>query len=117
MVRRNNCLPLVFSVGSPSISQSQPCKLTWNSTPLGKGETMVLMWENNAKGLTVPMEVSSVSSMAQIDIPAAKLKEIVPGDWTLSLVRKRLMKDTIGGIPVNGISEVYSKAIAVKVTN
>lgn len=106
----------VFAFPSPAISQSKPTALHWEGAALGKGETMVLMWENTEKGLTVPMEVSSTSGMAQIDIPAAQLKDIVPGDWTLYLVRKKLSKETVDNLPVNGIMEYYSKAIPVKVT-
>lgn len=104
-----------FSMSENTVSMSNPTKLTWEGSPLGKGETMVLMWENVKEGLTLPLEVSSSIGMPQIEIPVAKLKELSPGDWTLYLVRKKLMKDTIGGMPVNGISEFYSKAIALKV--
>ena len=106
----------VFSLNSKTISASKPAVLQWEGTPLGKGETMVLMWEDTAKGLTAPMEVSTKSGQPLIDIPAARLKDIVPGDWTLYVVRKKLIKDSVADMPVNGIMEYYSKPIPVKVT-
>lgn len=107
----------VFFVHQKTISRANPTILQWEGTALGKGETMVLMWENTPKGLTVPMEVSTNSSQPKIDIPAAKLKELVAGDWTLYLVRKKLTKENVDGLPVNGILEYYTKAIDVKVTD
>ena len=106
----------VFSLNEKNIAHSKPAVLQWVGTPLGKGETMVMMWENTAKGLTVPMEVSTSSGQPMIDIPIVKLKDIPPGDWTLYLVRKKLTKGMLGDIPTNGILEYYSKAISVKVT-
>ncbi|MEY3194381.1 MAG: hypothetical protein RIQ78_478 [Bacteroidota bacterium] len=106
----------VFSLREKTISHSKPTVLQWEGAPLGKGETMVLMWENTAKGLTVPMEVSNTSGQSMIDIPSAKLKEIPPGAWTLYLVRKKLTKGLLGDIPTNGILEYYSKTLAVKIT-
>ena len=105
-----------FSLSGKTISQSKPTMLHWDGTPLAKGETMVMMWENTGEGLTVPLEVTSTSGVPQIEIPAAKLKDIVPGNWTLYLVRKKLTKDNIDGMPANGITEFYSKAIPVTVT-
>jgi len=105
-----------FSLQGNTISQSQPATLTWEGSPLGKGETMVLMWENAKEGTTLPLEVSTSVGVPKIDIPAAKLKDFSPGDWTLYLVRKKLVKDNIAGMPVNGITEFYSKPIEVKIT-
>ncbi len=104
-----------FSLNQPSISLSEPTSLKWEGNPLGKGETMVLMWENAQEGRTLPLEVASSIGVPLIEIPAAKLKELSPGDWTLYLVRKKLVKDIIAGMPVNGIAEYYSSAISVKV--
>lgn len=105
-----------FSLPTKSISQSKPTTLHWEGAALSKGETLVFMWENTGKGLTVPMEVTTTSGATLIDIPAVKLKDIVPGDWTLYLVRKKLIKDKVSDIPVNGIMEYYTKPISVKVT-
>ena len=107
----------VFFIPDEAISRASPTAVQWEGTPLGKGETIVFMWENTTKGLSVPMEVSTNSSQPKIDIPAAKLKNLVPGDWTLYLVRKKLTKQTIDEMPVSGIMEYYSKTIAVKVTD
>jgi hypothetical protein len=105
-----------FDLGGKNISVAKGTALVWEGTPLGKGETMVLMWENTTAGLTVPMEVSTSSGRPVIDIPAAKMKDIAPGDWTLYLVRKKLTKTMVADIPVNGILEYYTKTISVRVT-
>lgn len=105
-----------FSLPAKSISASQAAEVHWEGTPLDKGETMVFMWENTKEGLTVPLEVASTSRMPVIIIPAAKMSSITPGDWTLYLVRKKLSKETVGEMPVNGILEYYTKPINVKVT-
>jgi hypothetical protein len=76
---------------------------------------MVFMWENAKEGMTAPMEVTTTSTLSRITVPAAKLKDMVPGEWTLYLVRKRLVKDNVGNLPVNGIMEYYTKPIKVKV--
>ncbi len=114
--RMNTSAVTKFSLKDSAISQTQATALQWEGSPLGKGETMVLMWENAQEGRTLPLEVASTLGTPQIDIPAAKLKDLSPGDWTLYLVRKKLVKDTIAGMPVHGITEFYSKPIDVKVT-
>ncbi len=105
-----------FFLPGKTIATAQPTAVQWDGTPLGKGETMVLLWENTEEGQTVPMEVSTTSGRPQIDIPAVKMKDITPGDWTLYLVRKKLSKNKVADLPVNTILEYYTKAIEVKVT-
>jgi hypothetical protein len=105
-----------FFLPGKTLATAQPTAVQWDGTPLGKGETMVLLWENTEEGQTVPMEVSTTSGRPQIDIPAVKMKDITPGNWTLYLVRKKLIKNTVADLPVNTILEYYTKAIEVKVT-
>lgn len=104
-----------FALGANPMTRNQINSLAWEGTPLGKGETLVMMWENTSAGLTVPFEVTTTSGQPLIDIPAEKLKEISAGDWTLYLVRKKLTKSTLDGTQVNGILEYYTKTIPVKV--
>lgn len=105
-----------FSLSSPNVTSGKATEVQWQGTPLSKGETMVFMWENTSEGLTVPLEVASTSGMPVIVIPAAKMSSIVPGDWTLYLVRKKLSKEVIGEMPVNAILEYYTKPLKVTVT-
>lgn len=104
-----------FALALNPLVRNQLNTLTWEGAPMGKGETLVMMWENTEAGLTVPFEVATTSGQPLIDIPGEKLKEITAGNWTLYLVRKKLTKSTIGGIQVNGIMEYYTKTINVKV--
>jgi hypothetical protein len=105
-----------FSLTGSTLKNTAATSLQWEGTALGKGETLVLMWENAEKGLTLPMEVTSTSGMPLIDIPAGKLKSLEPGNWTLSLVRKKLVKETINTLPASCILEYYTKAIPIKIT-
>lgn len=105
-----------FALGASTISNAKPNSIAWEGTPLGKGETMVFIWENAKNNMTIPMEVTTSSGQPFIDIPAEKLKGLTPGDWTLYLVRKKLTKEIVNGMPVNGIMEYYTKPISIKVT-
>ena len=104
-----------FALALNPLVRNQLNTLTWEGAPMGKGETLVMMWENTEAGLTVPFEVATTSGQPLIDIPGEKLKDITAGNWTLYLVRKKLTKSTIDGIQVNGIMEYYTKTINVKV--
>lgn len=105
-----------FSLPAAAISKSKPTSVKWEGSPLGKGETLVFMWENQKEGKTLPLEVSSTSNVPVIDIPSAKIKELSPGTWTLYLVRKRLIKEKVGSIQANGIMEYYTEPISVRIT-
>ncbi len=104
-----------FQLNNKTVNKSEPTELTWDGAPLSKGESMVFMWENSQKGLTVPMEVTTTSASPRIIVPAAKFKDFVAGDWTLYLVRKKLLKDVVDHYPVNGIMEFYTKPIKIQV--
>ncbi|MBL7829364.1 MAG: hypothetical protein JNJ57_22195 [Saprospiraceae bacterium] len=104
-----------FSFGTSEISFGDAVKLTWDGAALGKGETLVFMWENKEKGLTVPLEVSTTIGEPIVEIPGEKMKSISPGNWTLYLVRKKLQKSNVDGIAVNSILEYYTKPIALKI--
>ena len=106
-----------FSLAGEMVSLSHSNVLSWEGSGLGKGETLVFMWENQEAGLTVPMEVSTTNNQPKIELPATKLKELSPGNWTLYLVRKKLVKDKVDGLAVNGISEFYTKPIKISLTD
>ncbi|MFN0174856.1 MAG: hypothetical protein ACKVU0_09440 [Saprospiraceae bacterium] len=91
--------------------------LQWVGKPLGKGETLVFMWENASEGRTVPMEVSTTLRAPIIEIPAAKVAQIGVGDWSLYLVRKRFEKAEVANFLIESSAEFYTKAILVKIEN
>ncbi|MBK6996701.1 MAG: hypothetical protein IPH31_17900 [Lewinellaceae bacterium] len=98
----------VLSIKNPSILQ-------WVGKPLGKGETLVFMWENTAEGRTVPMEVSTTLGAPIIEIPAAKMAQIGVGDWSLYLVRKRFEKAELADFLIESSAEFYTKPMLVKI--
>ncbi len=114
-----------FKLGVPSIdsfffdtkvlSTKTPSILQWAGKPLGKGETLVFMWENTTEGRTVPMEVSTTLGAPLIEIPAAKMAQIGPGDWSLYLVRKRFEKTEVAYFLVESLTEFYTKPMLVKI--
>ena len=106
-----------FSFGSKTISCSKPATFTWATKGLEKGEALVLLWENAKDNLTVPMELYIQGVNPKIDFPAAKMKELSPGTWTLYVVRKKLTKTQIGPISAQAIMEFYSKTDTLTVTN
>lgn len=97
------------------ISRHQPARFSWKGTPLERGEALVFIWENEAKHLTIPMEMYNIGNATSIEFPSVKISEIPAGDWTYYVVRKKLQKATIGDITVSGISEYYTSPKAVKV--
>ncbi|MDX1911003.1 MAG: hypothetical protein SFV22_05940 [Saprospiraceae bacterium] len=97
------------------LSVKKATQLRWIGQPLIKGETIVFMWENKTSGETQPMEVSSSLGISLIEIPAAKLGQLGPGEWSLYLVRKRLVKAEAGDYLVDCVSEYYSKPAIVKI--
>ena len=98
----------VLSIKNPSILQ-------WVGKPLGKGETLVFMWENTTEGRTVPMEVSTTLGAPIIEIPAAKMAQIGLGDWSLYLVRKRFEKAELADFLIESSAEFYTKPMLVKI--
>ncbi len=97
------------------LSRSQSARFFWKGTALERGEAMVFMWENAAQNLTIPIELYQIGSSTSIEFPAVKMAELPAGDWTYYVVRKKLQKTTIDGVSVNGVSEYYTKAQAIKI--
>lgn len=104
-----------FRFEHDTLQHNQPATLTWNGPALQKGESMVLIWEQEKSGKTVPIELISQGPESKVEFPAAKLTELQPGDWSLYIVRKRLVKATINGVSATGISELYTKSRKIKV--
>ncbi|MFN0213130.1 MAG: hypothetical protein ACKVT2_02645 [Saprospiraceae bacterium] len=97
------------------LSTKTATNLQWVGRPLDKGETLVFMWENTAEGRTVPMEVSTTLGAPLIELPAAKLAQVGAGNWSLYLVRKRLVKTEVSNFLVETTAEYYTKPIKVKI--
>lgn len=110
-------LPLIdsFFFESKVLSTKSPGNLRWIGKPLGKGETLVFMWENEQDGVTTPMEVSSTLGAPLIEVPAAKIAQLGAGNWSLYLVRKRLNRAELKDFLVESVSEYYTKTIQVKI--
>lgn len=104
-----------FGFGPGDLVLQKPDTLRWAGEPLDNGETMVLMWQNLASGQTVPMEIYSSAPLAEIAFPAVKLAELSPGEWSLYLVRRKLVRGEAGGVPASGIAEYYSSADTIRV--
>lgn len=104
-----------FSFDSDTLSHKKPATLTWEGAPLGKGENIVLIWENITQGLTVPMEIIGYPGQDRIEFPAAQLTKLTPGTWTLYLVRKKSNQTTANGINLRGIAEYYTDLDTVTV--
>jgi len=103
-----------FRFEHDTLRHNQAATLQWDGPALQKGESMVLIWEQESTGKTVSIELISQGSESKIEFPAAKLTEIKPGDWSLYIVRKRLVKTTINGVAATGISELYTKSRKIK---
>ena len=99
-----------FHFSRAIVDRSKPDTLRWEGGPLGKGESLVCLWEHLGSRNTVPMEISSTGPLSEIIFPSSKLKELEPaGNWSLYLVRKRLQKAETEGTQVNIICEYYSQ--------
>jgi hypothetical protein len=105
----------VFGFEGGRIDLRQPATFRWEGAPLTPGETLVFMWENPAKNLTVPMEIFVAGGETRVDFPAARLAELSPGQWTLYLVRKKLTRSTLDGLPASGRLEFYTRTDTVVV--
>jgi len=97
------------------LSIKTSANLHWLGKPLSKNETLVFIWEDTKEGKTVPMEVSTTLNEPLIELPAAKIANLGPGDWSLYLVRKRMEKSEIADYFVESTGEYYTKPIKVKV--
>ncbi len=104
-----------FFFDTPVLSVKTPANLRWIGKPLSKGETLVFIWDNTAEGKTVPMEVSTTLAAPLIEIPAAKLAQLGPGDWSLYLVRKKLSKSETDDFFIESTAEYYTDVVSVKV--
>jgi len=109
-------VPLIdsFFFETKVISVQVPSFMEWVGKPLEKNETLVFMWENAEKGRTIPMEVSSTLGKPLIEIPAAKLAQIGPGNWSLYLVRKRRERTETLDLVVEKSTEYYTKPIEIR---
>jgi hypothetical protein len=61
------------------------------------------------------MEVSTTLGAPLIELPAAKIAQLGPGDWSLYLVRKRLEKSEGPDFFMESTAEYYTKPIKLKV--
>ncbi len=123
--KNKNGMPGQFKLNLPSIdsfffenkvlSVKTSANLHWLGKPLSKNETLVFIWEDAKEGKTVPMEVSTTLNEPLIELPAAKIAQLGPGDWSLYLVRKRLEKSEVADYFVESTGEYYTKPISVKV--
>lgn len=99
------------------ISRKSTATYSWKGAPLDRGEALVFIWENTAKGLTVPMELYQIGKSRSIEFPAVKMAEIAAGDWTYYVVRKKLQKATVNGVAVSGVAEYYTSPQTIKVVD
>lgn len=104
-----------FGFDNKTLLRQKPATFHWQGAPMTKGETFVFLWENAALRKTVPMEIYNTGSQPVIEFPAAQLAKLDPGEWTLYLVRKKLVKSDAGGIPASGVFEYYTKTETIRV--
>jgi hypothetical protein len=97
------------------LSKNAPATLYWSGGGLEKGETLVLFWENAVSGQNTPIELYADGAPTSILLPAAKIKELAPGDWSLYLVRKKLTRGSAGGMPITGVTEYYTRAKNIRI--
>lgn len=96
-----------FQFDKSPLSLGQPAQLRWKGPQMGADETLVLLWDNEQHG-TVTMQVSGATLQNAIDFPAAELRKLKPGEWSLYLVRKKVSRGTVDGIEARGVAEFYS---------
>lgn len=106
-----------FAFNIQELSIKHSAFLQWKGSALGKGETLIMMWENAQTGATVPMEVSTTLGAPMIEVPAAKLAQLGPGKWTLYLVRKKFAKTELKDYFVESIGEYYTKPQPVTIVH
>jgi hypothetical protein len=103
-----------FAFQSDKLSLKETARLQWAGEALGKGETIVFIWENTTDGRTVPMEVSTTLGLPLIEVPASKLNELGAGEWALYLVRKRPVKAEIDNYKIECRAEYYTRPIKIQ---
>lgn len=105
-----------FSFGTGGeIDRNTPATLQWDGAPLETGEGLILLWERAEGRLTVTMEVTGTPGRKSIDFPAAKLKELAPGEWTLYLVRKKVVRTKSDTGTANGLVEFFTRVDTLRV--
>lgn len=103
-----------FAFSPMPIALDKPARLSWEGQPIGEDESLVLIWENAEHG-TATMQVAGATMGKFIDFPAAELRKLKPGEWSVYLVRKRIVRQTVDGVVARGVSEFYSTAQKVQV--
>ncbi len=96
------------SLGASNLPMSKPATLTWHGPPIAEGETWVIMWEHLEQGTIVPMEIVATPGLDRIDFPAAQLAKLNPGRWAYYVVRKKVSRQELPDMSVQGIVEYYS---------
>ncbi len=105
-----------FGFGSEKVSRNKSATLTWDGKPLESGETLVLMWENLKTAETVPVELYSTNATsAKVEFPAAKMRDLSAGDWSLYLVRKKMTKQKGAESEGVGVAEYFSKIDTIRI--
>jgi hypothetical protein len=104
-----------FSFGGDNIKYGQPVTCTWKGEPLQRGETLIFMWENLSTHTAVPIELYANTSQPSVSLPAAKMKDVTPGKWSIYLVRKRLTKGQLKNTQTQVVCEFYSKSDTITV--
>ena len=97
-----------FGFRSDTISRTKADALGWEGDPLSGRETLLLLWQNLETNQSHKMEFASNNPIPIADFPAAKIREIEAGIWSLYIVRRRPVRDTLGGMPIEGIIEYFS---------
>jgi hypothetical protein len=104
-----------FGFGGPTLKRNEIATLQWKGQALTRGEVLVLMWEELKTGKTVPMELYTTGDETELEFPAAKMKELSPGQWSLYLVRRTLTKTQVANVEATGVAEYYSKVDTIEV--
>lgn len=104
-----------FAFAAEPLPRNVPTRFTWQGEPLRNGESLVFLWEKLPVGPTLRWEIYVDGEQSFVEFPAAKLAELSPGDWTLYLVRRKLMRQTVGAWPLSAVAEYYSDSDTVQV--
>lgn len=99
----------------PVLLRTKPAVFTWQGAPLGSGEGLVFVWEKAADRRTVTMEVTGTPGQKQIEFPAVKLAELPAGEWTLYVVRKKIIRSQQADVRMSGVVEFYSQVDTIRV--